>query len=172
MKQQSTFSGDPWRSDGSDQEPSGLEQYYCYCAAMYSIWLLPEQLFCSSGQSFSKLGLCRYWPPTGTRLSFHHSLFLPCRSEKKIGALPSVPGLITSLLSVRTYDVCLFVSVYVCVCVWVHVTFPLKCVQVEEITIKESCNFLQGCRSKRWKYKYANVSHSLHDCLTFKEFHT
>ncbi len=51
MKQQSTFSRDHWRSDGSDQEPSGLEQYYCYSTAMYSIWLLPEQLLYSAPQA-------------------------------------------------------------------------------------------------------------------------
>lgn len=168
MKPQSTFSRDHWRSDGGDQEPSGVEQYNCYTAAMYSIWLLPEQLLCSSGQSFSEFGLCRYWPPTGTEFSFHHSLFLPCRS-KNIGTLASAPGFITSLLSVRTYGVC--VGLWACMCVWVRVTFPLICVQEGAITIKVSCDFFQGCKSKSWKDKYANVSHILHDCLTFKEFH-
>lgn len=131
IKHQSTFSRVPYRSDGGDQEPSGLEPYYCYWAAMYSIWRLPNQLLCSSGQSFSELELCRYWPPTGTWHSFHYFPFHSCGRKKKVATLPSLSWFITYQPSVRAFDrgPCEWASFY-------PVAFLLEYVQEEEVTYK------------------------------------
>ena len=125
MKQQSTLK-DPWRNDAGDQQPSGLEQYYCYWAAMYSIWLLPRPNNSCAPQAsnFLSWGLCRYWPPTGTLLSFHHSLFTPCRRiKKKQNRHTSLSVWFRTLSTVsQIRGPCVCESVCTCVSSWGQIT--------------------------------------------------
>lgn len=99
-----------------------------------------------------------------TALLSSFSLY-PARVEN-IDSLPSVPGSVTSMLSVRVYGC----RVSLLVCLWEHIW--LDVISPPEICAsRRDFHKSKGWNSEAFKCRYACVSWILHGCLTSEVFH-